>query len=101
MTNAMTEKESDDDSLNGLTDHADNSATLTQERKRIALEAAWELHGISKHLLALDATTENMDLVKRGLCVRVGDLADVVCAALNLPGHRIEQLHRKLGSKPA
>ncbi len=81
--------------------HDDGGVTLSKARKLVALNAAWELNGIGKHLLALENadTTEGIDLVKRGLNIRISELAvaDVICGALDLPCCTLEELQAKVG----
>lgn len=79
--------------------HDDGGVTLSKQRKLVALNAAWELNGIGKHLLALETadTTEHVEFVKRGLNVRISELADVICGAIDLPYCTLEELQAKLG----
>lgn len=79
--------------------HDDGGVTLSKARKLVALNAAWELNGIGKHLLALENadTTEHVEFVKRGLNIRISELADVICGALDLPYCTLEELQAKVG----
>lgn len=79
--------------------HDDGSVTLSKARKLVALNAAWELNGIGKHLLALENadTTEHVEFVKRGLHIRISELADVICGAIDLPCDTLEELQAKVG----
>ncbi len=97
----MTENNQNTDT--SLITHDDRSITMNRPRQLVALNAAWEIEGIAKHLLTLldDTTTKDMrDLVKRGLCVRIRDLANVVNHAIDPGGDTLEQLQAKVGMKP-
>jgi hypothetical protein len=95
---AMTENNQDTETKH-LQLHDDGGVTLSKQRKLIALNAAWELNGIGKHLLALETaeTTEGINLVKRGLNIRISELADVICGAIELPWCTLEDLQAKVG----
>ena len=99
----MSEKnqntESNDTEPKHLKLHDDGGVTLSKARKLVALNAAWELNGIGKHLLALENadTTEHVEFVKRGLNIRISELADVICGALDLPYCTLEELQAKVG----
>lgn len=84
---------------NSLSLHDDGGVTMSKARKLVALNAAWELNGIGKHLLALENadTTEHVEFVKRGLNIRISELADVICGALDLPWCTLEDLQAKVG----
>lgn len=79
--------------------HDDGGVTLSKARKLVALNAAWELNGIGKHLLAMENadTTEHVELVRRGLHIRISELADVICGAINLPWCTLDDLQAKVG----
>jgi len=94
----MTENNQDTETQT-LKLHDDGGVTLSKARKLVALNAAWELNGIGKHLLALETaeTTEGINLVKRGLNIRISELADVICGAIELPWCTLEDLQAKVG----
>jgi hypothetical protein len=83
---------------NSLIAHDDGDVTLSKARKLAALNAAWEVRAIAKHLGTLGGdNTEGTDLVRRGLHARLEVLADVVCAAIDLPFRTTAELLEKVG----
>lgn len=95
----MSENNHDTDTNdNSLITHDDQSVTLSKDRQFVALTAAWEIEAVAAHLLALVNDTDDMaQLVKRGLCVRIKDLAGVVNNAIDPGGDRLERLQAKVG----
>ena len=69
-----------------LTDHSNGAATLTHERLKVCLEAAWELEALAMVLpgmVPMDGAARSSHLVVRGMAGRLKQLAGVLIAGLS------------------
>ena len=66
-----------------LTEHPDGSATLSDERKMVCLQAVWELEALTHILPGLVPDHEPFHLTVRGIAGRIRSLSEVVICGLS------------------
>lgn len=79
-----------------LTEHPDGSATLSDERKMVCLEAVWELEALAGILPGLIPDHEPFHLTVRGIAGRIRSLSEVVISGLSDELTTLVQLERNV-----
>ena len=79
-----------------LVEHPDGSATLSDERKMVCLQAVWELEALTHILPGLVPDHEPFHLTVRGIAGRIRSLSEVVICGLSDELTTLVQLERNV-----
>ncbi|PRD66963.1 hypothetical protein [Malikia granosa] len=82
---------------NTLTEHADNSVTLTAARQVACLEASWEIEQLAAHLACnVIPDHDPLHLVVRGIAGRIRSLSRVLVSGLDDELEPVAHLEREV-----